>query len=46
MQKTKKLVFCSATKRLETFGTMSADFLMCGIGSDAHGFLQQQRNGC
>jgi hypothetical protein len=39
IQKTKKLVFCPTTKRLETFGTMRAEFPLCGIGSDARGFL-------
>jgi hypothetical protein len=28
---------------LETGGTMRADFLMCGIGSDARGFLHNKR---
>jgi hypothetical protein len=38
----KKLVFCPTTKRLEAFGTMRADFLMCGIGSEARGFLNNK----
>ena len=38
-ERQKKLVFYPTTKRLKAFGTMRADFLMCGIGSDACGFL-------
>jgi hypothetical protein len=38
----KKLVFCPMTKRLEAFGTMRADFLLCGMGSDARGFLHDK----
>jgi hypothetical protein len=29
-------------KRLEAFGMMRADFLVCGIGSDATGFLHNK----
>lgn len=36
--KDKKTSICSTAKRLETFGAVRADFLMCGIGSEAHGF--------
>jgi hypothetical protein len=32
-------VFCTTIKRLEALGTMRADFLMCGMGSQARGFL-------
>ena len=35
--------FRPTTKRLEAGGTMRADFLMCGIGSDARGFLHNKR---
>ena len=38
----KKLIFCPTTKRLEAFVTMRADLLMCGIGRDAHGFLNNK----
>ena len=34
-----KTSFCSSAKRLETFGAVRADFLMCGIGNEAYGFL-------
>jgi hypothetical protein len=30
------------TKRLEVFGTMRADFIVCEIGSDARGFLDNK----
>jgi hypothetical protein len=36
------IVFYPATKRLEVFGTMRANFLMCGIGSDGRGFLHNK----
>jgi hypothetical protein len=42
IQKTKETRFCPTTKRLEAFGTMRADFFMCGIGSDARGFLHDK----
>ena len=38
----KKPVFCPTTKRLEAFGTMRSDFLVCGIGNDARGFLHNK----
>jgi hypothetical protein len=37
--KDKRLVFRPTTKRLEAFGRMRAKLPMCGIGSDARGFL-------
>jgi hypothetical protein len=38
----KKLVFCPTIIGLEAFGTTRADFLMCGIGNDARGFLHNK----
>jgi hypothetical protein len=38
----KKLVSSPTTKRLEVFGTMRADFIVCGIGSDVRDFLDNK----
>jgi hypothetical protein len=38
----KKLVSSPTTKGLEVFGTMRADFIVCGIGSDVRDFLDNK----
>jgi hypothetical protein len=41
-QRQKKPAFSPTTKRLEALGTMRADILRCGIGSDACGSLSNK----